>query len=324
MKIAFHSNQLGLRGTEVSLYNYAKYNEEVLNNESIIVTFEGSNLQALEKFKCRFETIIMPWSQYEQTLQKEQVDCLYMQKAGWFDGYVLNSIPTLVHCVFKNSQFHGHRFGFISDYLAKIHGYSPENHSVPYLVDNLNNSTYCLREKLHINNNHIVFGYHGGPDQFSIKYVKRVIEIALIMRSDIHFIFMNVTPWINHPRVHFLKGTYDLKEKASFIDACNAMIHAREDGETFGMSIAEFAVKNKPVITQKYLSNQNYDYAHLDMLEDTAITYHNESSLYEILVKWEEVFNNKIKQFGNNFDKNYIKYSTPMYVMERFKKVFLS
>lgn len=324
MKIAFHSNQLGLRGTEVSLYNYAKYNEETLGNTSIIVTFEGSNLQAVEKFKNRFETIIMPWSQYEHTLRKEQVDCLYMQKAGWYDGYVLNSIPTLVHCVFKGSQPHGHRFGFISDYLAKQHGYSPETHSVPYFVEVLNNAEYSLREKLRINSNNIVFGYHGGADQFSIKYVKKVIEIALIMRSDIHFIFMNVEPWINHPRVHFLKGTYDLKEKASFIDACNAMIHARADGETFGLSIAEFAVKNKPVITQNYTLNSNYDYAHLEMLDDTAITYQNEGSLYNVLVNWEEVYKSKLNLIHNKFDKNYINYSSPLYIMERFKKVFLS
>ncbi len=323
MKIAFHSNQLGLRGTEVSLFNYAKYNEEILGNKSLIVTFEGTNLQAVEKFKNRFETIIMPWALYENVLKREQVDYLYMQKAGWNDGYVLNTIPTLVHCVFKGSQPHGYKFGFISDYLAKEHNYSPEDYSVPYFVENLNNAEYSLREKLHINTNDIVFGYHGGADQFSIKYVKRVIEVALVMRSDIHFVFMNVEPWINHKRVHFLKGTYDLKEKAAFIDACNAMIHARADGETFGLSIAEFAIKNKPVITQKALESK-YDYAHLDMLGDTAIVYENEGTLYEIFVKWEEVYKNKSNLISNRFDKNYIKYSSPLYIMERFKKVFLS
>ena len=29
-KIAFHTNQLGIRGTEVAVYQYAKYNEEIL------------------------------------------------------------------------------------------------------------------------------------------------------------------------------------------------------------------------------------------------------------------------------------------------------
>ena len=30
-KIAFHTNQLSIRGTEVALYQYAKYNEEILD-----------------------------------------------------------------------------------------------------------------------------------------------------------------------------------------------------------------------------------------------------------------------------------------------------
>ena len=37
MKIAFHSYQLGDRGTEICLYKYAKYNQEILGNESVIV-----------------------------------------------------------------------------------------------------------------------------------------------------------------------------------------------------------------------------------------------------------------------------------------------
>ena len=31
-KIAFHSNQLGIRGTEVALYDYAHFNETILKN----------------------------------------------------------------------------------------------------------------------------------------------------------------------------------------------------------------------------------------------------------------------------------------------------
>ena len=30
--VAFHSNQLGIRGTEVALYDYARYNEEISGN----------------------------------------------------------------------------------------------------------------------------------------------------------------------------------------------------------------------------------------------------------------------------------------------------
>ena len=37
MRIAFITNQLSLRGTEVALFNFAAANENILGNESIIV-----------------------------------------------------------------------------------------------------------------------------------------------------------------------------------------------------------------------------------------------------------------------------------------------
>ena len=36
MKILFYCDQVNERGTEVAIYDYAKYNQEILNNESII------------------------------------------------------------------------------------------------------------------------------------------------------------------------------------------------------------------------------------------------------------------------------------------------
>uniref|UniRef100_A0A6C0HJ50 Uncharacterized protein n=1 Tax=viral metagenome TaxID=1070528 RepID=A0A6C0HJ50_9ZZZZ len=36
--IAFLSNKLTLRGTEIAMYDYAEYNEILLGNKSIIIT----------------------------------------------------------------------------------------------------------------------------------------------------------------------------------------------------------------------------------------------------------------------------------------------
>ena len=36
--IAFHSNQLGIRGTEEALYDYAHFNETILKNKSFIIS----------------------------------------------------------------------------------------------------------------------------------------------------------------------------------------------------------------------------------------------------------------------------------------------
>ncbi len=42
--VAFHSNQLGIRGTEVALYDYARYNEEILGNKSYIISCSTADL----------------------------------------------------------------------------------------------------------------------------------------------------------------------------------------------------------------------------------------------------------------------------------------
>jgi hypothetical protein len=52
-KIAFHANQLSLRGTEIALFSYAKYNEEILGNKSVIFSSPNNNLDALDKFQSR-------------------------------------------------------------------------------------------------------------------------------------------------------------------------------------------------------------------------------------------------------------------------------
>ena len=52
--VAFYSNQLCLRGTEIAMYNYADYNEKILGNKSIIFSIKGANMDAYEKFSDRF------------------------------------------------------------------------------------------------------------------------------------------------------------------------------------------------------------------------------------------------------------------------------
>ena len=56
--IAFHSNQLGIRGTDVALYDYAHYNETILKNKSFIISDKNNDLQALKKFEDRFDVFL--------------------------------------------------------------------------------------------------------------------------------------------------------------------------------------------------------------------------------------------------------------------------
>ena len=297
-KIAFHSNQLCLRGTEVALFNYAKYNEDILGNKSVIFTSPTTNLDALPKFQERFEVKLLNFWEYDSYLSVNNFDYLYVTKMGTNDGYSLESIPTLVHTVFRFNEPHGYKYFYISDWLAEDQGYSKETHSLPYICEKLPEPKYSLREKLGFDSSLTIFGCYGGLTEFNIDFVHRAISNTVNNRDDVRFIFMNINKFIDHPNVLFLDGNYDLYEKSSFVNACDAMIHARSGGETFGLAVAEFAQANKPVVTYG-LSGER---CHLDILGERAILYSNEDEVYDIL---------------NNLP-NYVKYNDYYLPYEQF------
>ena len=61
--------------------------------------------------------------------------------------------------------------------------------------------------------------------------------------------FLNTKKFYDHKNIIYLERNTNIEFKSKFVSTCDAMIHAREDGETFGLSVAEFSAANKPVIT---------------------------------------------------------------------------
>ena len=309
-KIAFHSNQLGIRGTEVAMYQYAKYNEEILGNKSVIVSFPNRDHGAIEKFRDRFEVVLMEWSEYETYLTQNNFDYLYLIKMGTNDGYCLQTIPCLIHAVFRFNDPHGHKYFYVSDWLAKDQGYDPETYSLPHICEKLPEAEYNFREKHNIPENARVFGCYGGSTEFNIESTKSVIRKVVEEHDDIYFIFMNIQEFADHPQIKFYPGNYDLKEKSAFVDACDAMIHARRGGETFGLAVSEFALSNKPVITYE-LSGER---SHLDILGERAIIYKGYEDLLDIFVN----FPLYIKY--TDYDLPYKQFS-PELIMKKFEKL---
>jgi hypothetical protein len=316
--ILFYDNNLTLRGTSVALYNYADYNEKILGNKSIIMAKPDDNLnQAKEKFERRFETHYTWFNQVdvENFSKNKNVDYFYVIKEGGIsDGICLENTPTLIHSVFCKNEPHGHRYAYVSDWLAKNQGYDPETHSVPHIVEKLPTPKYDLREKLGIPKNKLVFGCYAGPTEFNIEFVKEAIQKTVNERDDIVFLFMNIDKFgEDNKNIIFLPGTWFLEEKSAFVNACDAMIHARRYGETFGLSCGEFALENKPIITYSDSSERN----HIEVLGEKGIYYNTYEKVYDIF---------------NNF-KSYIKYDdyylpytqfSPEIIMDKFNKVFLS
>ena len=167
-----------------------------------------------------------------------------------------------------------------------------------------------LRDKLNIPSDAIVFGRYGGTDAFNIPFVHKVI-IDILKEKNIYFLFMNTDRFYEHPNIIYLPGTTDLKMKRQMINSCDALIHAREGGETFGLTCGEFAVALKPVITYG-LSRENN---HIHILGNKAILYTDYKSLYNI-------FNDFIRDKYDMTDNGFLQY-TPEKVMNIFKNVFI-
>jgi len=318
MKIAFHSSQLGLRGTEVALYSYAKYNEDILGNESIIISQgpsqnRNSHPLVLKKFRNRFETIYLykDFSEVESFLDKENVDVFYVIKSGENDGIVSKGRKTVIHAVFQAQDPHGDVYAYVSEWLGKKF----DKPFVPHMVDLPNNVEGDLKKELNIPSDAIVFGSYGGQDSFNIEYVHRAIKKILNERDDVYFIFMNIDVFVvEAENAIFLEGIGDLESKVKFINTCDAMIHARHRGESFGLAIAEFSSKNKPIITTRGGPRWGEDNAHIEMLGSKGIIYNNEDEVYDIL-----------NTFVPDVDKDWNAYKeyTPEKVMNKFEEVFL-
>jgi hypothetical protein len=96
------------------------------------------------------------------------------------------------------------------------------------------------------------------------------------------------------------------------------MLWAREGGESFGLSIAEFSVKNKPVLvtdSKNDFGHNKGDIAHIHLLKDKGIWY-NEDNLKDILVNFDK--NEMVKKDWNAYTDY-----TPEKVMKIFKRVFI-
>lgn len=315
MKIAFHSNQLNLRGTEVAIYDYARYSEEYLGNDSIILAkdpniWKYSHPLVIKKFKNRFPVFFYEnFNDVEKILDNNNIDVFYAIKAGINDGVVSKNRKSVNHVVFQHYEPHGDVYAYVSEWLGKKYNtlFVPHMVTLPEINEN-------LRIELNIPKDAIVFGRHGGVETFDIPFVHQaVIEVAK-KRSDIYFLFLYTNKFTDSSQknIIYLNGNQNLIYKTKFINSCDAMLHARRVGETFGLAVAEFSIRNKPVITKL---SENREDAHIQMLGNKGIYYNNKIELLNILNNFKPDLNK---------DWNAYREYNPEKIMNIFNKVFLT
>ncbi|QHE87333.1 hypothetical protein [Hydrogenophaga sp. BPS33] len=287
--IAFHSNQLSIRGTEVALYDYALHNEAVLGHRSVIVyntTSPHNDAAALAKFQARFPVAgYRDRSELDPLLAQHGAGLLYTIKAGKDDGLWSRTVPTMVHAVFPTnpSQAHGASYAFISEWLSR-HCSNDKIPCVPHIVD-LPDVDGDLRAELGIPAEAKVLGCYGGAHSFDVPSAIEAVRQVLDRTADTWFVFLNIARFVDHPRALFLPGSSDMNTKTRFINTCDAMLHARLQGESFGLACGEFSIRNKPVLTYARSKHRH----HIDVLGDAAFLYTDAASLVQIIEKLDPV-----------------------------------
>lgn len=321
MNVAFFVRHFTERGTEVAVYDYAHHNEATLNNKSFIICFTQTAQQKMnfptercsyDKFKQRFQIIeINQMTDMPQVIQTYNLAFFYtLTYGGGNDIYQFNNktlwgkCKTVKHCVFNTTYPESDAYIGIADFLNTK--YNTNVPIIPHIVE-LPLSDAHLRDELRIPKDAVVYGRHGGSTEFNIQFVHAAIKEHVNSDDRCWFLFMNTQPFYHHPRIIYLNKNVDLAFKVKFINTCDAMIHARQMGEIFPMSIAEFSIKNKPVLTCPV-----GDVGQIEILGEKAVVYTSKDELLHL-------FKNIRPILASRTDWNAHAMYTPEYVMNLFK-----
>ena len=320
--VAFYQPFLNERGTCVAMFDYAYFNQTMLGNKSLFIydSLDHRNEQnGLQRFKNNFEvydfkcgncSVETRISMIDDIIDKTNTQYIYMSKLGVNDGVVSKKAKTLIHVMgmINPEHAHGDVYAYVS-YFSTNACTGGKYPAVPYMV-NLPEEKENMRDKLNIPPDAVVIGRHGGIDTFDMPWACNVIAHVVSHRPDIYFLFLNTPRFIEHPRVIFLDVIVDLNEKVKFINTCDAMLHVRFIGETFGMACAEFSAMNKPVITWFGSRERN----HIDILGNKGMYYNTPQDLYDLLMKFT---------IHNDVDWNCYREYSPEKIMKIFDEVYL-
>lgn len=323
MKIAFLLHHFSIRGSEIAVYDYAYYNEILLKNTSVILVpndyklrrhYTGqliNNEEVENRFRKMFQVMLYTsHDDLNNILIREECDAIYQLKSGEKYGMCSFSVPYLVHCVFTCSEEHKHGevYAGVSNDILRCN--APV---VGHICHKLPDVDVNMRVELGIPDDAVVFGRYGGEETFNIEYVLAVVKKIVSEKENIHFLFMNTNKFVEHPQVHFLQPTSKIMEKARFVSSCDAMLYARDQGESFGLAIAEFTSLSKPIILPKHSKENSHQ---INMLQDTGIYYTNVDELYHILCNFDKYTAQKPVDYSEIY--------SPYNVMKLFNNVFLN
>lgn len=243
MKVLFHENTLALRGTTQAVFDYAHYAQTLLGHECTIAynaSHPENDPDVIAKFNARFS--VFPYSDFD-ALRDLHADLGYVIKTKR-NKQIIPDIPTVVHEVFQRFEPHGDVYAYVSEWLADFRtgGRHP---FVPHIVTLPPGNS--RRAQYGIPSDAFVYGRYGGFETFDLPFVKEGVR-ELLQDPTVWFVFVNTEKFIDHSRALFLDPITNPTDKSDFILSCDAMVHARNRGESFGLAIAEFLFHGRPVL----------------------------------------------------------------------------
>lgn len=312
MRVAFDAEVFTERGTTVANYDYASGCSLIGVEPVILCDRHGDHVQAARKrFESKFEVVEYDSRDAIRHLVRDLAcDVYYKLKFNYTDLHVVPGISNMVHCAFDFDQPHGDVYAYVSEWLSD-HVSGGRRPFVPHIVE-LPQPDGDMRAEWGIPEDALVVGRYGGYSQFDIEFAREAVRQAVDQRPDIWFVFVNTEPFCDHPRVLYKPAIVDPEAKARTIATCDIMLHARSIGETFGLSIAEFAYFNRPFLCWAGGRDRN----HIRLQSDRSLVYRDGHDLLRKLLQLRKEDCARVGGPLRDFEARQ--------VMPQFRDVFLS
>jgi len=345
------------RGSQVQTFDYAYYVRQLLGLRVIILhgdVSEGSVSEDSMDDNSSKALVLSRWRKHfelAQMLSPEETGgwlreqgcfdfyvCLHGKRTGpgspvgLVDGFMKAGIRVHLHAIFYGVVPWGSTFARVG---AAVRGSAVP--VVPLIVRQGQPIGGNLRQRLSIADNATVFCRYGGADTFNIGWVQSVVDRVSKRRPELYFVFLNTAKFCSaRGNVIHLPAVVQSEAKSRFIRTCDAMLHARADGETFGLSVAEFSSHNKPVLTHcpreicnrtrtapqrwnQVVGKRKYQvwFEHVRLLGSKAVTYADKTELEHMLVAFNRT-ETRLRSDWNAYER-----FAPEHVIGQFSAVFL-
>lgn len=350
-RIIMVADAITIRGDSQNLENYSIILKKYYDIQSLVVynpiKSNNSNQRINELINNGIQITTFNNESELHSISKDfQATHGYFVADGSYFPRWIPGIKHLNHAVFRAYEPYGDKYAYVSEWLYKYairkkikrsdvqleeiykKGNSPfkvtqdlEIGWVPHTVLPKVESGDEFRKKHGIPKEVFLVGRVGGFTTFSDPEAKKAVLQILEKHNDIIFCFINTERFVNHKNAIFIKEVNEL-EKWQFYDACNLLLNCRISGESFGFTIVEPLMVNKPVLAPSILRNRTMDQNQISILKYAGLLYHSRMHLMFLILKYKKYYYlNKI--YGDNDFSKLVEHYNSENVADKFVEYFL-